>query len=65
VWRNAGLAAIATLVVAGGTDQTAYGWPGAPAPSELLPVALAVGAIGATVIVAWRAMALLAPDRRP
>jgi hypothetical protein len=63
--RNAWLVAIATLVVAVGTDETTYGWPDAPAPSELLPAAFAVGAIGATVILAWRAMAWLVPDRRP
>jgi hypothetical protein len=64
LWRNAGLGGIAALVVALGTDASTLGWPGPPAPSELLPLALTLATLAAAGIVARRAMVWLAPERR-
>jgi hypothetical protein len=51
--RN-GLLALAAVATARSPASPPAGWPGAPGPGELLPLTLAVLALGVAVLTAWR-----------
>ncbi len=55
VARNTLLLAIAASVASLGADAPAVWLPGAPAVGDALPLALTLGALAASVLVAWRA----------
>ena len=62
--RNAGLGLLAAVVVVTGHDRPAIRLPGAPTTADLVPLALALGALLAAVVTAWRASSWLAKGRR-
>ena len=49
IWRNAGLGALAAIVLLAHPERTDVGFPSAPEGSEMLPAALAV--VGGIVVV--------------
>ena len=63
VARNALLLAIAGSVVVLGTDVPVSWLPGIPGLSDALPLTLALGALLASGVVAWRASAWLGRER--
>ena len=62
--RNALLLAIAASVAIRGADAPAVWLPGAPTVGDALPMTLALGALAAAVLVAWRASMWLGRGRR-
>jgi hypothetical protein len=62
--RNAGLGLLAMVVTVFGHDRPAIRWPGVPAAADLVPSMLALGAVLAAALTAWRASAWLAKGRR-
>jgi len=61
--RNAGLGLLATVVALFGLDRPAIRWPGAPGTADLVPFVLALVAVLATALTAWRASSWLAEGR--
>jgi len=62
--RNALLLAIAVSVAIRGADAPAVWLPGAPEAGDALPLTLALGALTAAVLVAWRTSVWLDRGRR-
>jgi len=62
--RNVTLALLATVVVVFGHDQPMLRRPSVPTTSDLVPLALALGALLAAAVTAWRASSWLAKGRR-
>ncbi|MGZ5306861.1 MAG: MauE/DoxX family redox-associated membrane protein [Actinomycetota bacterium] len=62
--RNLALILTASFVFARASDAPVVAWPGVPEAGDVLPVTLALGAIVASALVAWRASVWLARGRR-
>jgi hypothetical protein len=62
--RNAGLGMLAMVVALLGHDRPAIRLPGVPGAADLAPFVLALSAVLAAVLTAWRASSWLAKGRR-
>jgi hypothetical protein len=62
--RNLALLLTAAFVIARTSDASVIVWPGVPGVGDVLPLALTLGALVVSAIVAWRAPAWLARGRR-
>lgn len=62
--RNVALGLLAPVIVVFGHDQPMLRWPSAPTTADLVPLALALSALLAAVLTAWRASSWLAKGRR-
>ena len=61
--RNAALAALAVFVAALAVDRAVSWWPEVPGRADLVPFLVAVGAVSAAALTAWRASSWLAKGR--